>query len=194
MINGVRASSMRMLSTSSTMAKFNSPLHALVQIGDDQVVAEIIEAVLVVRAIGDVGAIGFMPGAGAEVLEPLVGGIIGRIVEERGIVLNDADREPERMVELAHPLRIAFGQVVVDSDEVNAFSFKRIQIERQRGDQGFPFAGLHFGDAAFMQDHAADQLHVEMPHVQLAAGHFAADGEGLRQDVVQGLPGVKPLS
>ncbi|MCG3775498.1 MAG: hypothetical protein JW395_2338 [Nitrospira sp.] len=44
-----------------------------------------------------------------------------------------------------------------------------------------------------MENHAADQLHIEMPHAQLAAGHLTADREGLRQDIVQGLPGPKTL-
>ena len=44
-----------------------------------------------------------------------------------------------------------------------------------------------------MENDAADQLHIEMAHVQLAAGHFTTDREGLRQDVVQGLPGLKAL-
>ena len=44
-----------------------------------------------------------------------------------------------------------------------------------------------------MENHAADQLHIEMPHVQLAAGHLAADGEGLGQNIVQGLPGLQAL-
>ena len=36
-----------------------------------------------------------------------------------------------------------------------------------------------------MQDHAADQLHVEVPHVEDAAAGFAADGEGFDQQVVE---------
>ena len=44
-------------------------------------------------------------------------------------MLNDAHGKAERMVELAHPLGIALGQVVVDGDEVRAFSFERIQVD-----------------------------------------------------------------
>ncbi len=108
-------------------------------------------------------------------------------------MLNDAHRKSQRVVEHAHPLRIALGEVVVHGDEVNAFPFECIQIDRQGGHEGFPFAGLHFSNAASMENHAADQLHIEMAHVQLAAGHFTTDREGLRQDVVQGLPGLKAL-
>ncbi|MCG3775497.1 MAG: hypothetical protein JW395_2337 [Nitrospira sp.] len=105
-------------------------LHALGQIGDNQVVAQVVKAIFIVRPVGDVGAIGFGPRAGAERLEPLVGGLIGRIEEKGGIVLNDADRKSQRVVEHAHPLRIALGKVVVHRDEVHALPFERIQIDR----------------------------------------------------------------
>src|SRR4051812_31106203 len=38
-----------------------------------------------------------------------------------------------------------------------------------------------------MQDHAADQLHVEVPHAHGAAADLAGDRERLGQQVVQGL-------
>ena len=38
-----------------------------------------------------------------------------------------------------------------------------------------------------MQNRAADELHVEMPHVEDAAAGFAADGEGFDQQVVERL-------
>ena len=101
---------------------------------------------------------------------------------------------PERMVELAHPLCVAFGQIVVDRHEMSAFAFEGIEINRQRRDERFAFAGLHFGDPALVQDHAADQLHVEMAHVQLAPGHLAADREGFRKNVVEGFADGQPLS
>ena len=56
MISGVRASSMRMESTSSTMAKLKSRWS--IRQGKLHVVPEIIEAKFVVGAIGDVGVVG----------------------------------------------------------------------------------------------------------------------------------------
>ena len=38
-----------------------------------------------------------------------------------------------------------------------------------------------------MQNHAADQLHIEMPHVQNAAASFADHGEGFDQKLIQDL-------
>ncbi len=127
-------------------------------------------------------------------LQPLIRGLIGRVIDERGIVLNDAGGEPQRMVELSHPLRIALGEIVVDGDEVDALAFQGIQIDRQGRHQGFSLTGFHFGDAAAVENHAADQLHVKMPHIELPPRHFPAYGERFGQDFVEGLTRLKPFS
>ena len=54
------------------------------------------------------------------------------------------------------------------------------------GDQGLAFTGAHFGDFAALQDDAADQLHVEVTHVEEAAAGFADHGEGFDEQVVEG--------
>ena len=123
------------------------------------VVAQVVEAELVVGAVGDVAA---------------VGDLALLVVE---VVLNHADRHAEEAIDAAHPLRVAAGEVVVDGDDVNALAFERVEIGGQRRDQRLAFAGLHFGDRAVVQHHAADQLHVVMPHVQHAAAGFADHGE-----------------
>ena len=89
------------------------------------------------------------------------------------------------VIEGPHPLGVAFGQIVVHGHKVRALAFERIQVERQRSHQGLAFAGLHLGDFPLVQNHAADQLHVEMAHLELALGHFPADGEGLGKEVIQ---------
>ena len=102
MISGVRASSMRIESTSSTMA--NAWPRCTCSSRDTRhVVAEVVEAELVVRAVGDVGA--RTPTAWLAVVD------LGD---------DDADLEPEEPVDLAHPLGVALGEVVVHRDEVHA--------------------------------------------------------------------------
>ena len=78
---------------------------------------------------------------------------------------DDADGEAEELVDLAHPLGVALGQVVVDGDDVDAVAGERVEVAGERGDEGFAFAGLHFGDLALVENHAADELHVEVAHV-----------------------------
>ncbi len=76
------------------------------------VVAQVVEAELVVGAVGDVAAVGGLP--------LLVG----------EIVLDDAHRHAEESVETAHPLRVASCEVVVDRDDVHALSGQGVEIGR----------------------------------------------------------------
>ena len=84
-----------------------------------------------------------------------------------------------------HPFAVAAGQVVVDGDDVDALALEGVEVGRQRGDEGFAFAGDHLGDVAAVQDDAAEDLHVEVPHVLGAAAGLAAGGERLGQQVVE---------
>jgi len=93
MISGVRASSMRIESTSSTMR--SAVCVAPSDRGSRHVVAEVIEADFVVRDVGDVAVVGCAARRGVE------------------IVLDDADGQAERVVERPS-LGVALGQVVVD--------------------------------------------------------------------------------
>ena len=109
------------------------------------VVAQVVEAELVVGAVGDVG---------------VVGDLALLVVHA---VDDDADLEAEEIVDLPHPFGIALGEVVVHRHHVHAAPGERVQIDRQRRHQRLAFAGLHLRDAALVQDHAADELDVEMP-------------------------------
>ena len=141
-------------------------LHAILDF-ELHVVAQVVEAEFVVGAVGDVGAIG-----GAAF-------VVGEVVDD------DADGEAEELVDLAHPLGVALGQVVVDGDHVDAVAGERVEIAGEGGDERFAFAGLHFGDLALVQHHAADELHVEVAHLHGAPAGFADYGEGFGQDFVE---------
>ena len=133
------------------------------------VVAEVVEAELVVGAVGDVAA---------------VGDLALLIVE---VVLNHADRHAEEAVDAAHPFRVAAREVVVHGDDVNALAGERVEVGGQRGDERLAFAGLHLGERAVVQHHAADQLHVVVPHLQHAASGFPHHREGFGKKVVERL-------
>ena len=141
-------------------------LHALRRL-EHHVVAQVIEAELVVGAVGDVGR---------------VRRLLGRVVHLRQV---DADRQPEEAVDPPHPVRVALREVVVDGDEVNAVAGERVEVDRQRGDERLAFARSHFGDLAVVERHAADQLHVEVAHLQHALAGLADDGERLGQQRVE---------
>ena len=140
------------------------------------VVAQVVEAVLVVGAVGDVAG---------------VGGLALRVAQ---VVLDDPDRHAEEPVDPAHPLRIAPGQVVVHGDDVDPAAAEGVQVGGEGGDEGLALAGLHLGDPALVQDHAADELDVEVPHVEHATACLADHREGVGQQVVQGLAPVGALA
>ncbi len=168
MISGVRASSIRIESTSSTMRVEVAALDHVFQ-AVLHVVAQIVEAVFVVGAIGDVAPIGLLALGIVEAVDDHAGG------------------EAEETVDLAHPVGVAPGEIVVDGDDVDALAGQRVEIDRQGCDQRLAFAGLHLGDVAFVQHHAADQLHVEMALPERPLGRLAHRGESGNQEVVEGL-------
>ena len=103
------------------------------------------------------------------------------------VVLNHADRHAEEPVQATHPFRVAACEVVVDGDDVDAFAFERIEVGGQRRDERLAFAGLHFRDLAAVQHHAADELDVEVPHVQHATASLPHHGECVRNQIVERL-------
>ena len=100
---------------------------------------------------------------------------------------DDADLEPEEAVDLPHPFGVALGEVIVDGDDMDAAAGERVEIDRQRRDQRLAFAGLHLGNLAFVQDHAADQLHVEMSLADGALRCLADGRERRHQNVIERL-------
>ena len=137
---------------------------------DGEVVAQVVEAELRVGAVGDVG------------------GVLGALLGGHAVVgLEDADGHAERVVDRLHPLGVAAGEVVVDGDEVDGVARERVQHHRERGGERLALAGLHLGDRAVVQDHAADQLHVEVAHAHRAPARLAGHGEALEQQVVERL-------
>ena len=141
-------------------------LGAIVQ-AEFHVVAQVVEAELVVGAVGDVAG---------------VGGFALLVVQA---VDHQADRQTHELVEAAHPLRVAAGQVVVDRHDMDAGAREAVQIHRQSGGEGLAFAGFHFRNLAAMEYDAANQLHVEMAHFQNSSAGFAHRREGFDEQVVE---------
>src|SRR6516225_3799855 len=131
------------------------------------VVAQIVESELIVGAVSNIAGV---------LLTPLV------VVE---LVHDAADGEAQKLVDAAHPLRVALGEVIVDRDDVDALAGERVEIDRQRRHQRLALAGLHLRDLALVQNHAADQLHVEVPLAERALGRFTHGGEGGHEQIVE---------
>ena len=85
----------------------------------------------------------------------------------------------------AHPFRLEAGEVVVDRDEVHTAAGQRVQVARQRRDEGLAFAGLHLGDPTEVQRRTAHHLDVEVALAEDPLPRLADRREGLREQVVE---------
>ena len=130
------------------------------------IVAQVIEPELVVGTVGDVRIVS---------VAPL---LVGKIGDDH------ADSQPEEAVDLAHPAGVAAGEVVIHGDDVDALPLERIEVDRERRDQGLAFAGLHLGDLAAVKCDAADQLDVVMALAKRPRRRFADRRERLGQQIV----------
>ena len=99
-------------------------------------------------------------------------------------VHDDADGEAENFVDGAHPGGVALGEVVVHRHHVHAAPGERVEIDGERCDQRLAFAGLHLGDRAVVEHHAAHELHVEMALADGALGGLADGGEGFGDQIL----------
>ncbi len=140
------------------------------------VVAQVVEAELVVGSVGDVRGVA------------LLALRLGEIVEDH------ADGEAQEAVDLTHPLGVEAGQVVVHGDDVNTVSGERVQVGRQSRDEGLALAGLHLRDLALVEHDPPEQLHVEVALADGSLHGLANRGEGLRDQIVEGLPVLQALS
>src|SRR5882724_3387596 len=138
-----------------------------------EVVAQVIEAEFIVRAVGDV----------AGVRRAL---LVGRLS-----VLDDAHLESQKAEHRTHPLRVALRQVFIDRNDMHALAGESVQVRRQGGHQRLTFARAHFRDLAGVQREAADQLNIEVTQPQLAARRFTHQGKGLGDQIVQRSTGRK---
>ena len=114
------------------------------------VVAQVVEAELIVRAEGNVGKVCF-----ATLLTI-------------GLMLVDAiDTQAVEHIDGAHPFRVTLCQIVIDSDDVYAVTCKCIEEDGECGGEGLTFTREHLGNLALMQNGATEELDVEVNHVPL---------------------------
>ena len=138
--------------------------------GTGHVVSQVVKAQFGVGAVGDVA---------------LVGDTL--LLELLQVRTNPADGQPEPTVDLAHPVRVTGGEVVVHGNDVDAFTGEGVQVHRQRRDERLTFTGLHFGDPAEVQGHTTHELDVVVALAEHAGGGLANNGEGLDHQVIQRL-------
>ena len=141
-------------------------LHAILDL-KLHVVAQVVEAKLVICPIGDVGRVGGSPLIVVEVVDDY------------------ADRETEELVYFAHPLGVALGQIIVHRDHMHSVSGERVEIAAEGRHQRFALTGFHLGDLALVQHHGADQLHVKVAHLHGTPAGLAHHRKCFRKQTFQ---------
>ena len=94
--------------------------------GEFHVVAQVIEAELVVGAVGDICAISFLAGNRAQIEVAVILGEIGRIEQIAGFMNDGSHRQAQFMINRPHPLDVAARQVIIDGNQVNASAGERV--------------------------------------------------------------------
>ena len=155
--------------------EMQAPLHPAL-FAEGHVVAQIIEAELIVCAIGNIAGIGRLA---------LLHGKAG---------YDHPGAQAQKGINLSHPLGVTPGQIVIDRDHMHAAARERVQAGRERGHQGLALARAHLGDIAVIQRHAADQLHIEMTHAEHPPTGLAHQRKGLGQHGFQPLAARDPRS
>ena len=140
-------------------------LHQLVE-RPRHVVAQVVEAELVVGAVGDVGGVG-----GATL-----------VVSQAGD--DHPDVQPEEPVHAAHPLAVAFGQVVVDRDDVDALAAQGVEVGRAASRQVRVLPSPVFISATLPKCSAAPPItwtsKCRWPSTRHAASRATANASGSR--------------
>jgi len=111
---------------------------------------------------------------------------VGRALVGLGLArVHHPDGQAQERVDLAHPLRVALGQVLVGRDDVHAATGQRVEVDGHGRGEGLALTGLHLGDVAVVQRGAAEDLDVVGPLEQDPVGRLAHDREGLDLDLEQ---------
>ena len=129
------------------------------------VVAQVVETVFVVRTEGDIGHVSLTAGVG-----------VGLRIVDAG------DRQTVEFVHRPHPFGVTLGQIVVDRYHVHALASQCVEEYGERCHEGLALARRHLGDLAFVEHHAAEELHVVVYHVPfdvVAAGQPVIGIDGL---------------
>ena len=133
------------------------------------VVAQVVEAELVVGAVGDVAGV---------LLAALDGGLAHK---------DAAGGQSQETVDAPHEVGLVLGEVVVDGDDVYPLAGQGPQVGGHRGHEGLALTGLHLGDVAAVEGGTAHDLDVVGTHAQHPVGCLHDRGEGLGQETVERL-------
>ena len=94
-------------------------------------------------------------------------------------MIDTADSQPQRVVNLPHPNGVSSGKVIIDGHHMDALAGNSVEIRRQGGDQSLALACPHLGDFPLMQNNPAQKLDIKMPLAECSSGCFPYGGKPL---------------
>jgi hypothetical protein len=89
------------------------------------------------------------------------------------------------MINAAHPLGVALGEVVIHRDKVDPVASERVQGGGKRSGKRFSLTSAHLGNFALMEDSATYELHVEWSLADASLGCLTGQSERLYQEVIE---------
>ena len=167
-----------------------------------EVVAQIIKAELVIRAVGHVREVCLAPRDRAQEIllyqkaPSRVARLVKRffvfflrvplrVVEERRIGHEAGHAKTEGAVDLAHPYRVAPGKIFIHRHHVHAHFGEGVEVRGSDRGKGFSFSGHHLGDRAFVERHAAQKLDVKRPLAERPFCRFPHERKRSREERVK---------
>src|SRR5690625_654741 len=142
-------------------------LHLILGAGSHAVIAQVVEAKFGSGAVSDVASVHLFA------------------LFRFHLVLDAADGQAEKFVEIAHPFGVAAGEEIVGGNELAIFAGKSVEIKRESCDEGFTFSGAHFCNVVLRERTPADELLIEVDHVALQV--VTADGDCLSYESSGGM-------
>ena len=128
-----------------------------VLLGHRHVVAQIVEAELVVGTEGDIACISLSAG-----------------VAVRLVLVDAVYAEAMEHIERAHPLGVSLGEVVVHCYHMHSLAGQCVKEHRKGRHEGLSFSCSHLGYLSLMEDDTSYELNIIVDHVPcdfVSAGH-----------------------
>ena len=130
------------------------------------IVAQVVEAELVVGAECDVAVVG-----------------LATFVRIGLIAVDAIDGQAMELVEWSHPFAVTLGEVIVHGYNVYTIMSQGVQEDWQRSHKCLTFTSCHLGDLALVKHGAAEELNVIVNHIP-ACGVTACNPRGLVDGLV----------
>ena len=89
------------------------------------------------------------------------------------MLIDTVDGESVEHIERSHPLGISFGEVIVDSNDMDTLACKSVEEYREGRNESLSFSGRHLRYLSLMKNDTSDKLDIVMDHVP---GNLIATG------------------